>query len=127
GEFAESVARRSSRNRPGVFGILYHLLDATEHVQDRQRIGSSEITDGEHQDDTSNTKAGAPHWPHAAPIFDVFAFPLVFPAHDAPRDGVRSIMEPHEGLMDQADCSGQDSMLHPLNWKPPTSQVPINP
>lgn len=36
-------------------------------------------------------------------------------------------MEPHEGLMDQADCSALDSMLHPLNWKRPTSQVPIDP
>jgi len=36
-------------------------------------------------------------------------------------------MKSHEGLMDQADCSALDSILHPLNRKPPTSQVPIDP
>ena len=36
-------------------------------------------------------------------------------------------MEPHEGLVDQADCSAQDSVVHPRNWKPPPSKVPIDP
>jgi hypothetical protein len=36
-------------------------------------------------------------------------------------------MEPHKGLMDQADCSAQDSVVHPLNWKLSTSQVSFDP